>query len=327
MSILSKGSIFTILKGACMGVAEVIPGVSGGTIAFITGIYERLINAIKSVDVQALKLLTSFKLKAFFKKIDGLFLLTLAVGMVLGIGVGVLGIGHLLEHFPAPVWAFFFGLIIASAIYIGRQIKTWDIKVISALVIGAAIALIVTFMSPTEGSTNLLWVFLCGCIAISALILPGVSGSFILLLLGMYTVVRDAAEHVLKDQEISSVILLLTFMVGCGVGLLSFARVMSYTFKHYREVTLGLLTGFMVGSLRKIWPWRNVETYLDKETGDIIIHQGSSRALPEEIQILSEQLVLPGGYMETPYMGISIVSMLMGFLVLYIFSKVELKES
>lgn len=309
-----------------MGIAEVIPGVSGGTVAFITGIYERLINAIKEVDVKALGLLVSFKWITLFKKVDGFFLVSLAVGMFFGIGIGVLGIGHLLENYPTPVWGFFFGLIIASAIYIGNQIEKWDIKIFLSVLIGFSIAFGITYLTPTEGSGNLIWVFLCGCIAISALILPGVSGSFILLLLGMYTVVRNAAEVVIKEQELSSVILLFTFAMGCGVGLISFARVMSYAFKNYRNLTLGILTGFMLGSLRKIWPWRNVDSYLDKESGEVVNFSGASSDLPEEVQILSEELVKPGMYEGDPMTITTIVCLVIGFLVLMVFTYLDKKD-
>ncbi len=326
MSQSKNNSLFTVLKGGFMGIAEVIPGVSGGTIAFITGIYERLINSIKSFDLEAVKLLTSFKLKELFKKIDGKFLVLLALGMFLGIVIGVLGVGYLLENFPAPVWSFFFGLIIASSIYIGKQITKWNVQVVLFILIGFAVAFGITYLSPAEGSGNLLWVFVCGCIAISALILPGVSGSFILLLLGMYTVVREAAEVVLKEQELSSFILLLAFIAGCIVGLLSFARVMSYAFKHHRNNTLALLTGFMVGALRKIWPWRNVETYLDKETKEIVEFTGSVSSLPEEIQILTEELVMPSAYKGEPYVIITIVCMVAGFVILMGFTSLDKKK-
>jgi len=326
MSEKNRLTVSAALKGMCMGMAEVIPGVSGGTIAFITGIYERLINAIKEVDVDALKMLSKFKLVKLFHKVDGFFLLSLAIGMFIGIGIGVLGIGYLLENYPAPVWGFFFGLIIASAIYIARKIDKWSVGVIGAAILGCAIALLVTYLSPTEGSDNLLWVFLSGCIAISALILPGVSGSFILLLLGMYTVVRNAAELAMTDQDVGSMITLFVFMLGCGVGLLSFARVMSFAFKNYRNVTLGLLTGFMLGSLRKIWPWRNVDQYLDKETNEVVMYSDSFANLPEEIQILSEQLVGPSGYLDSPMTITTIICGVVGFAVLYGFSLLEKED-
>ena len=246
--------------------------------------------------------------------------------MFFGIGVGVVGVGYLIEHFPSPLWAFFFGLIIASAIYIGRQVSAWKGLTISFLLLGFAIALGITFVSPAEGDANLLWVFLCGVIAISALILPGVSGSFILLMLGMYTVVRTAAENVLLNQDIGSVSIILVFMIGCIVGLLSFARVMSYAFKHYKNTTLALLTGFMLGSLRKIWPWRNVESYLNKDNNEIIQFTGTIDQLPEDIQILKETQVLPSDFLGDPQTILVIISMLVGFSLIFIFQRFSKEE-
>ena len=322
----STFSVFTFLKGASMGIAEVIPGVSGGTIAFITGIYERLLNSIKSFDLEAIKLLGGFKLKKFFHHIDGFFLVVLALGMVCGIGVGVLGVGYLLEHFPSPIWAFFFGLIISSALYIGKQVNSWNILALVSLLVGFGIAIGVTFVSPAEGTANLLWVFICGIIAISALILPGVSGSFILLLLGMYTVVRGAAEEVMRHQDISSLYIILSFMLGCGIGLLSFARVMSYAFKNHKNATLALLTGFMVGSLRKIWPWRNVESFLDKESGQLFFTKEVALSDYPEVQIIKEMNVLPQDYLGNPYVIATILSAIIGFAVIFVFQLTEKKS-
>ena len=315
----SSFSIGLLLKGAAMGIAEVIPGVSGGTIAFITGIYERLINCIKSFDAKAVKLLLSFKLRELFLHVDGMFLLILFAGMVCGIGVGVFGVGYLLEFFPAPLWAFFFGLIVASALYIGRQITKWTAVQMVSMLIGFAIALGVTYFSPAEGSESLLWVFTCGVIAISALILPGVSGSFILLMLGMYTVVRGAAEDAMRNQELSSLLILVAFVLGCGVGLLSFARVMSYAFKHYKNATLALLTGFMIGSLRKIWPWRNIDTVLDKETGEVTRYQEMMYESMDNLQVLRELNVLPQDYQGNAQSVLVVIAAVVGFGVIFLF--------
>lgn len=320
-----KFSLSLVLKGAAMGVAEVIPGVSGGTIAFITGIYERLINSIKSFNGDAVKLLFSLKLRELFKHLDGSFLFLLLVGMVGGIGVGVFGVGYLLEHFPAPLWAFFFGLIIASAIYIGRQINQWKLLQFVAIIIGFVIALGVTYFSPAQGTTNLLWVFLCGVIAISALILPGVSGSFILLMLGMYTVVRGAAEDAMRNLELSSILILLSFILGCGVGLLSFARVMSYAFKHYKNATLALLTGFMLGSLRKIWPWRNIDTVLDKKTGEVTRFQEMQYESMDDLQVLRELNVLPADFQGDSQTVLVVLAAIVGFALIFIFQLFEKK--
>lgn len=320
-------SIKNALVGLAMGMAEVIPGVSGGTIAFISGIYERLLNCIKSFDAKAIKYLFSFEMKKLFKHIDGMFLVMLAIGMGIGIVVGVLGVGYLMDNYPAPLWAFFFGLIIASALFIGRQVERWSLGPILAILIGLVFALGISFVSPTEGSTNLLWVFVCGVIAISALILPGVSGSFLLLLLGMYTVVRGAAESVIVNQDISALGILVVFALGCGVGLLSFARVMSYAFKHYKNTTLALLTGFMLGSLLKIWPWRNIESYYDKATESIVSSIAPGAVIPEDIRVLTEAHVLPASYQGNPQTVLVIISMIVGFLLIFLLMKNDPSKS
>lgn len=250
--------ISLILKGVAMGMAEAIPGVSGGTIAFITGIYARLLAAIGNIlGPHVLRTWRKEGLAAAFRAADGIFLLQLGGGMVLGLGIAVLTITELLDAYPPVVWAFFFGLIIGSALYVARQITRWSVLEIALLAIGAAIAGVLTVVNPMAGSQQLLFVFLAGMVAISALILPGISGSFILLLLGMYTVVFQAVRSVLAG-DLTQLPLLMVFSVGCLFGLALFSRVLSYTFKTFPNPTLALLTGFMLGSLGKLWPWREV---------------------------------------------------------------------
>jgi len=249
-------SVSTALKGMAMGIAEVIPGVSGGTIAFITGIYERLINTIKAFGPELLSALRSGGLKAGWQAINGNFLLSLIAGMAIGIGVGVFGVTHLLENYPVLLWAFFFGLIIASAVYIGKQVPRWGVIEIVALLVGIGVAYWITVAVPAEGTEALWFVFLSGAIAISALLLPGISGSFILLLLGMYTFIIPTVKEALKTLDGDKLLILVVFGAGCAVGLATFSRVLSWTFKHFQNPTLALLTGFMLGSLNKIWPWR-----------------------------------------------------------------------
>lgn len=248
--------LLIFLKGMAMGIAEVIPGVSGGTIAFITGIYERLLNCIKSFD---LKLLSTFKedgIAGVWKAIDGFFLLRLLGGMATGVIVGVLGVTFLLEQYPEPLWAFFFGLILASAVYIAKQIETWSAVSIICLVVGTAVAYGITTLPMGQGSDSLVVTFFAGAIAISALILPGISGSFILLLMGMYTIIIPTIKTALKTFEVDAIIVLLVFGSGCLLGLVTFSRVLSWTFENHKNKTLAVLTGFMLGSLNKIWPWR-----------------------------------------------------------------------
>lgn len=246
-----------ILKGMAMGMAEVVPGVSGGTIAFITGIYERLIFSIKSIDLEFLKLVFSGKIAAAWKKIDGNFLLFLISGMLLGIVVGVFAITWLLEHHPLLIWGFFFGLILASVYVVGKDITTWKAASVAALIIGTALVYYVTVAVPGSPTTALWFVFVCGAVAISALLLPGLSGSFVLLLLGMYTYIIPKVKDILSG-DLSGITVIAVFAVGCLTGLLSFSRVLTWAFKNYKNVTLAFLTGLMLGSLNKVWPWQQV---------------------------------------------------------------------
>lgn len=303
-----------LLKGMAMGIAEVIPGVSGGTIAFITGIYERLINTIKTIlGPEIFKSLRHDGLLGAWKKADGLFLTMLLGGMVLGIGVGVFGVTHLLENYPELLWAFFFGLIIASALYIGRQVTKWGAVEITILVIGVAVAYFITVASPAQGSESLVMVFIAGTIAISALILPGISGSFILLLMGMYTLIIPTVKDALKTFNPDSLVILVVFALGCLLGLATFSRVLSWTFKNYHNQTLALLTGFMIGSLNKIWPWRNVLEYRTNSKG-------------EEVPFI-EKSVLPSAYDGDPYVLGVIILMLVGFAAVFALEKLGNKEN
>ena len=289
-----QAQIKLALKGMAMGIAEVIPGVSGGTIAFITGIYERLINAIKSVDGTFFKLLFSGKFKEMWEHIDGWFLTFLVAGMAAGIITGVFGVTHLMDNYPEELWGFFFGLILASAIYIGKQVPSWSMDKFVLLAVGGILAYLITIIAPAEGTTNLLYVFFSGVIAISALILPGISGSFILLLMGMYTVVVPSVKDVLS-MDFSAFDIVAVFAVGCLLGLASFSRVLSWLFKNHHDRTLAFLTGIMLGSLNKIWPWRNPTKWVTEE-GEIVTDPSGF----EDLKVLAEQNVLPANYLEAP---------------------------
>ncbi len=313
------------LKGAAMGIAEVIPGVSGGTIAFITGIYERLLEAIKSVGPQ---LITTFKKEGtvgLWKAIDGSFLLLLMIGMALGFGVGVILITDLIETQPEMLWGFFFGLILASCFLIGAEVKHWSINKIMVLIGGALLAYWITVVSPAEGSLNYAYVFLSGVLAISALILPGISGSFVLLILGMYTIIYPLIKETMVSFEMSNLIILSIFGLGCLTGLAVFSRVLTWLFKKYKELSFALLTGFMIGSLNKIWPWRNVKEYLVKETGEVEVMSNVSTflSLPKDsIKLLSEINVLPDNYvMGDPNTIKVLIALVVGFIVVFLLSK------
>ncbi len=265
--------ILLYLKGIAMGAADVVPGVSGGTIAFISGIYETLIAAIRSVDLVALRFLLKKQLPSFFKHINGAFLLTLFAGITTSIVVFSRVILYLLKNYPELLWSFFFGLIIASALLVSRQVKHWNIGMGIVLIIGFALAWYVSSISTiASGSESLPYIFFCGSIAITAMILPGISGSFILILLGVYeTVIRTLKELIDGLLHFDWVVIrekflpVLTFVLGCLMGLISFSHLLNWLFRKYHDLMITLLTGFMIGSLNKVWPWKQtLSTFTDR---------------------------------------------------------------
>lgn len=240
-----------------MGAADVVPGVSGGTIAFIAGIYEELVDSIKSINLHALKLLFTLKLKAFWQQINGSFLFSI----LLGIGISIFSLAKLmtwlLEHYPIQIWSFFFGLIIASTVLVAKEIQRWHAGTVIALIIGAAVAYVITILSPSETPNAWWFIILSGAIAICAMILPGISGAFILLLMGKYAYILGAVSTLQFG-------ILLLFAFGAVTGIVSFSHLLSWLLKKHHTATVATLTGFMVGSLNKVWPWKEtLETYTD----------------------------------------------------------------
>lgn len=237
-----------------MGAADVIPGVSGGTIAFITGIYEELINSIRRIDMETMRLLQRLEWSAFWKRINGNFLLIVLGGILTSLLSLAKLMNYLLIIYPIPIWSFFFGLILISAPLILREVKVWSVSSVLAGLAGIAIAYWITIVSPAQTSSSLLFIFVCGALAICAMILPGISGAFILLLLGKY-------EFMIKSLVELDLAVVTVFALGCIIGLLSFSRFLSWILTHYRFPTLALLSGFMLGSLNKVWPWKEVLSF------------------------------------------------------------------
>jgi len=246
-----------------MGAADVVPGVSGGTIAFITGIYEELINTIKSVNLSSIKLLFTFKLKDFWKAINGNFLLALISGIGISFYTLARLIKHLLETQPILIWSFFFGLIVASAIVIAKKITEWKARTIIAMLIGIGIAYLITEITPAEAPTSYWFLFLSGALAICAMILPGISGAFILVLLGSYNYILSALSSFKID-------VIAVVGAGAAVGILSFSHLLSWLLNKYHNMTIGLLSGFMIGSLNKVWPWKETITTRIDRHGEVI---------------------------------------------------------
>jgi putative membrane protein len=275
MSRTAKDYSVITLKGIAMGAADVIPGVSGGTIAFISGIYEELIDSIKSINLVALKLLLTGKFAEFWKAINGTFLLSLVTGIAISIISLAKGLKYLLDHYPILVWSFFFGLVVASAIYVARTITKWNLATVASGIAGIIIAYFITVITPAEANTTYWFIFLSGAIAICAMILPGISGSFILVLLGMYKFILEAVGNF-------ELAIIFTFLAGAAIGIISFSNVLSWLLKKYHNLTISLLAGFMVGSLNKVWPWKEVvKTFTDRHG---------------EIKPLIEENILPATY-------------------------------
>lgn len=287
-----------ILKGMAMGIAEIIPGVSGGTIAFITGIYERLMLAIKSIGPDALKSYRQKGLSGFWVAIDGTFLVVLLSGMLGGLVAGAFGVTWLLEHHPLQLWGFFFGLIMASFVYVLLSAGRLALVHWVFVGLGTAFAFYITLISPAEGNSSLVFVGLSGIIAISAMLLPGISGSFMLLLMGMYTYILKSFKDVLTTFEMDKIWVIIVFGLGCLIGVAFFSRLISWTFAHFRKPTLALLSGFILGSLNKIWPWREASMWMDEDgtkytKNDVFPDKAS-------LKLLTEENVLPGAYDSDP---------------------------
>ncbi len=314
-----------ILKGMAMGIAEVIPGVSGGTIAFITGIYKRLLDSIKNINYKAIKLLFKGEVREFWKRVDGEFLITIFGGMAIGLLSGVFVISYLLKNHIEPLWGFFFGLIIASVIYIGKQVKKWNFYSFLILLLGIVFAYFLVAMHPMEGNRAYWYVFFSGLIAISALIMPGISGSFMLLILGMYTIIIPEVKILLTDRSLDSFLILAVFGTGMIVGLFTFARVMSWAFKQHEQKTLIILTGFMIGSLYKIWPWRIALSWLNKNTNKIETGLESiAKITGEHNKVITEKLVLPSDYLiSDPRIATVVVAMVLGFAIVFFMERLQ----
>ncbi len=287
-----------------MGAADVVPGVSGGTIAFVSGIYEELIQSINKVNFKALKILKDDGIAAAWKSVNGNFL----VSLVLGIFISVISLARiirqLLETQPVLLWSFFFGLVLASVIYVARQITEWRLITYIMLVIGGIAAYLITQIQPQHLEMTNTFIFFSGALAICAMILPGISGSFILLLLGAYKPVLDA----IHDKDFKTLAIL---AFGAIVGLLTFSRLLKWFFDHFENITLATLTGFIIGSLNKIWPWKEV---LESEIID------------GKMKVLREKSVSPMAFSGDNQLLYAIFFALLGFIIIVFLEKWAVKK-
>lgn len=292
------------LKGMAMGAADVVPGVSGGTIAFISGIYEELIRSINAVNFTLLDTWKKEGFPAAWKQLNGWFLLSLLTGIAISVASLAKFISWLLENQPVLLWSFFFGLVLASIIVVGRAIERWHPGIITALIAGTVLAWYITSLPPIENTASLPFLFISGALAICAMILPGISGAFILVLLGSYKTVLDAVHQ--RD-----LLVLATVAAGAVFGLLSFARLLKYLFTNYKNLTLSLLTGFILGSLNKIWPWKAVL---------------ESRKYGEKVIAVREANVSPFAYEGNPQLLQAALLAVLGFSLIFMLEKLASKK-
>lgn len=291
-----------------MGAADVVPGVSGGTIAFISGIYDELIHSIKSIDVEALQLLAKLRFNDFWKKINGSFLIVLLSGIAVSIFSLAKLMLYLLENYPIIIWSFFFGLILISTPLVMREIRKWTIGVVLSFIGGVIIAYIITIITPSQTPEELWFVFISGVVAICAMILPGISGAFILVLLKKYHFIMTALTEF-------RLIIILVFAAGCVTGLLTFSRVLSWIFSKYHSIAVALLGGFMLGSLNKVWPWRKPLEYITNSKG--------------EQTVAYDESVLPWNYLsdtgKDPQLFQAILMMALGVFLVVMIEKIAVR--
>jgi putative membrane protein len=301
-----KEYVVISLKGMAMGAADVVPGVSGGTIAFISGIYEELLNSISSFNFSLINVFKNEGFKSVWIKVNGNFLVSLFVGILISVLSLAKLIESMLENHPIVIWSFFFGLVLASIIYIGKQITKWTKGSFLCLILGAILAFYITTLNPMVSANSSPWfLFLVGMIAICAMILPGISGSFILVLLGAYKPVLNA----LNTKDFVSIII---FLVGAVIGLLSFSRILKWLFSTYKNYTLATLTGFIIGSLNKIWPWKETISWRTNSKGIEVPFNTAS--------------VSPFSFEGDNQLLISIFLMLIGFGLIILLEKLAIKK-
>lgn len=303
-----KDYISVAVKGACMGAADVIPGVSGGTIAFITGIYDEFVGSIARIDSEAVRMLFKGKIRDFWKHINGTFLLSVAAG----IGISVIALAGLMQmllnNHPIQTWAFFFGLIVASSIFILRGISGWKLREALLVVIGVVLGVTVCTLSPTQTPDALWFIFISGAIAICAMILPGISGSFILLILGKYEYIMGVITGLVSGVDFGKNLLIIgVFLVGACVGILSFSKLLHWLLARWNKETMIVLAGFIIGSLVKVWPWNNMEAIVCSQFPEVA-------ALAERLDMpLPEGVVNEFAGSIDPHIGGAILFAVIGF--------------
>lgn len=290
-----RDAFLIYIKGMAMGGADVVPGVSGGTIALITGIYQTLLESIRAVDLEAIRLLGAFRFNDFWAKINGSFLLPLVLGIATSLLTLARLIKYLMHDHPIPLWSFFFGLILVSAFWVMKEIRQWHWGIVVSLVVGTVIAWAITLATPAETPEAWWFLLISGAIAICAMILPGISGAFILLILGKYEFILEAVNQ----RDLATIAI---FAAGCLIGLLSFSRAIAWLLRHYHDLTIGLLAGFMLGSLNKVWPWKLPVMFRINSEGEQVAYITENvspftfqASMGQDAQLLAAILCFAGG--------------------------------
>jgi len=299
--------IFLVIKGLCMGTANKVPGVSGGIVAFVGGFYEEFIYSLQKINIKAFKLLISGRFKSFYRYINGSFLTLLISGML----ISYFSISKLLDYFLVKrelfVWATFFGMILGSIYYIGKDFDYWKKKTFSAAIIGLSVGIAISFLSPARENDNLIFIFLCGMISVSGMTLPGLSGSFILILLGNYVLLLVDSVNALYDtfselivgdfsftsntERLHTLKILAVFTLGSATGLVTLSHLLSYVLKHYKHVTTAIILGFITGSLGVVWPWKKTIYKIGLE-GDVLLDSNGKRIIMNYERFLPDMTIL-----------------------------------
>ena len=288
-----------------MGAADIVPGVSGGTIAFISGIYEELLKSISSINFKIFGLIKDKDIQSAWNKINGNFLFSIFSGILISVFSLSRTITFLIGSYPILVWSFFFGLILSSSLIIGRTVKNWNFQKIISFIIGVFIAYGITRLSPVGNPESIFYIFLSGAIAICAMVLPGISGSFILLLMGSYTLILKALNEF-------DFLVITVFIFGCLTGLLSFARLLNQLFKSYRDLTIAMLTGFLFGSIDKVWPWKIVVLTRVNSSGEIVP--------------FIEKSIMPFYFEGDPKILFALILAIFGFGIVYILIRISTEK-
>ncbi|MCM1515013.1 MAG: DUF368 domain-containing protein [Paraprevotella sp.] len=264
-----KDYIMLAVRGVGMGAADAIPGVSGGTIAFMTGIFEELVASINSINTQAMRLLLSGNIKGFWQHINGNFLVSIGIGILFSVATLAKLMLYLLSQHPIETWGFFFGLIVASSIFILKEINKWTPLSLLMVVFGIFLGVVVCTLSPTETPDDLWFIFLSGAIAICAMILPGISGSFILLILGKYEYIMSVISGLTSGDIKGNLPIIAIFGLGALTGIISFSKFLHWLLRRFHRETLLVMAGFIIGSLVKVWPWSNMDAIKQSQFPDV----------------------------------------------------------